>query len=92
MDKKNEPEMYTIFDDNDTQEFQSISIIQEPNVQTIIPRRRQQTARNGSLYSFYKPLSIDNGSSHTQKRSSSRDAKSSQQKKLKEPPEIVILD
>jgi hypothetical protein len=89
---KTEPEVHTILDDSDSQESQSIDIIQEHKVQTIIPRRRQQTSANETVYNLYKQRLMNNEPSAAQKRLSSKDIESSKSKKLKEPAELVILD
>ncbi|UJR35949.1 hypothetical protein I4U23_028690 [Adineta vaga] len=85
-----EPDVYTILDSHDTQESQSITIIEERQVQTLIPRRRskqqqqQITSTKRTLYDYYKRETTKNSSSIVQKRSPS--------KKFKEHSEIVILD
>ncbi|CAF1134990.1 unnamed protein product [Adineta steineri] len=71
---------------NSTEETQSIILKPEDQVQTIIPRRRQQqlTSNNTTLYNQI----TDN----TKKRSISKDIMSSELKKRKDQPEIVVLD
>ncbi|CAF1496252.1 unnamed protein product, partial [Adineta steineri] len=71
---------------NSTEETQSIILKPEDQVQTIIPRRRQQqlTSNNETLYNQI----TDN----TKKRSISKDIMSSELKKRKDQPEIVVLD
>ncbi len=90
--QRNESEVYTVLEDSDTEESQPISIIQEHKVQTIIPRHRQHTSETGTLHNYFKQRLVDNGSSNASKRPSSTDVETSVHKKLKEPPEVVILD
>ncbi|CAF1198073.1 unnamed protein product [Adineta steineri] len=71
---------------NSTEEPQSIILKPEDQVQTIIPRRRQQqlTSNNETLYNQITDT--------TKKRSISKDIMSSELKKRKDQPEVVVLD
>ncbi len=95
--KKTAPKVYTLLaddDDDDIQELQPISVPQERKVHTITPRRRQHpppSTNSETVFNIYKQRIISHDLSTAAKRPSP-DIECTKSKKLKETPEIVILD
>jgi hypothetical protein len=87
-----EPDISTIPDTNYTQKSRSITIIQEHEVQTLIPRRKPFTPSKEIRCHLYEQQLTNDGSSVAVKRSSSKDMESSESKKLKEQSTFVIID
>jgi hypothetical protein len=87
---QHEPDVYTVLDD-DTQQLQSIIITKEHTVKTLIPRRRDDRSNNETRYNLYTHR-LTNNISSVHKRPTSKDIKSSEAKKSKQQPEIIVLD